>query len=379
LPAGFTPHHGIEDDEDLAHAGSPGHLVGLSGPQEPLIELSDDGIAAGGRHGAHVEHRTDVASSAPDLALSLVGTAVAVQRGNAHQGGDLAAVQGAEFRQSGDHRRGRDGAHAGEALEDLVLFAPQGAFADELAEVPVDGCQALFEDLDELLDVGTDPLGGADQTVLLRREHLDDLTAPGVEGLELAELDRLEGPDLGSDRFAETGQDAGIDGIGLGELSGGLGEVPDLPGVENHERQTLCGQVVDGVHLPAARGLEEHQGGVVRFDEVGQQGDAVFAVGKAHAFSGGCHGHIEAVLGDIDTDKDAGLECFHDGSPCSRPCGMRDLVRVPGNCSGLLEKVVATLASPRAWGPKGRTVCHDRENNITLSTTGRGSNKESTG
>ena len=93
-------------DEDLAHAGGPGHLVGLSGPLEPLIERPDDGIAAGGRHGAQVEHRTDVGSSTPDLAFSLVGAAVAVQGGNAHQRGDLAAVEVAEFRQSGDDRRG---------------------------------------------------------------------------------------------------------------------------------------------------------------------------------------------------------------------------------------------------------------------------------
>ena len=140
------------------------------------------------------------------------------------------------------------------------------------------------------------------------REHLDDLAPSGVEGIELPELQGLERPHLGPDGLAEAGQDAGIDGVGFGELTGGLGEVPDLPGVEDHQGQTLCGQVVDGVHLPAAGGLEEHQLGVYRFEEVGQQGDAVFAVGKADGFSGGRHGHIEAVLGDVDTDKDVGLD-----------------------------------------------------------------------
>ena len=155
------------------------------------------------------------------------------------------------------------------SLQDLVLLSPQGAFANQLVKIPVDGIQALAEDRDKLLDVGPDPLGRGDQAVSLDRDHLDDLAPAVVEGLELLELQGFQGPHLGFDGLGEPGQDAGIDGIGLGQLSGGLGEVADLSGIDDHQGQTLCGKVAHSIHLPASRGLEEHQGGGQRVEEVG--------------------------------------------------------------------------------------------------------------
>ena len=38
--------HGVEDDQELAHASCEGQFLGLTGGQQPLVELPDDGVEA---------------------------------------------------------------------------------------------------------------------------------------------------------------------------------------------------------------------------------------------------------------------------------------------------------------------------------------------
>ena len=57
--------HGVEDDERLAHAGCEGQLLRLASGQQPLVEVPDNGIEAGGCQGSHVEGGADPGASAP--------------------------------------------------------------------------------------------------------------------------------------------------------------------------------------------------------------------------------------------------------------------------------------------------------------------------
>ena len=52
------------------------------------------------------------------------------------------------------------------------------------------------------------------------------------------------------------GQDPRVQSVGLGQRTGGLGEVPDLAWVDHHHRQCRSGQG----DLQAARSLQQHQG-----------------------------------------------------------------------------------------------------------------------
>ena len=57
------------------------------------------------------------------------------------------------------------------------------------------------------------------------------------------------------------GQDPRVQSVGLGQRSGGPGEVPDLPWVDHHHRQRRSGQGGHQGQLQAARSLQQHQGG----------------------------------------------------------------------------------------------------------------------
>ena len=46
------PEHGVEDNEQLAHAGCEGQLLGLTSGQQPLVEASDDGVVTAGTSGS---------------------------------------------------------------------------------------------------------------------------------------------------------------------------------------------------------------------------------------------------------------------------------------------------------------------------------------
>ena len=62
-PNSSIPHHSVEDREQLPHARHQRHLLGLACREQPLVELLDDGVVAGGDEGAHVQGWSSPAST----------------------------------------------------------------------------------------------------------------------------------------------------------------------------------------------------------------------------------------------------------------------------------------------------------------------------
>ena len=60
----------IQDGEQLALAGDEGHLLGLAGCQQPLIELTNGRIETGSHQSTHVQSRPHPRSSAPHRPMS---------------------------------------------------------------------------------------------------------------------------------------------------------------------------------------------------------------------------------------------------------------------------------------------------------------------
>src|SRR5215217_3924858 len=54
---------GVEDREQLAHAGHQCHLLRFASRQKTLVESPYDRVAARGYQGAHVERRSDLGST----------------------------------------------------------------------------------------------------------------------------------------------------------------------------------------------------------------------------------------------------------------------------------------------------------------------------
>src|SRR5262245_53203714 len=119
IPVRIVFEHGVEDDQELAHAGGDDDLEWLSGGVETVSEGPDDGVATSGSECGHVEGTADGRSSTPDGAFALEATTVVVEGRQTDEGTDLLAIESTELREL-SQQRGRGGwAHAGGAAEDL--------------------------------------------------------------------------------------------------------------------------------------------------------------------------------------------------------------------------------------------------------------------
>src|SRR5712692_4398382 len=90
---------GIENNEELTHAGGQRGLGMLAVGAQPQIESSEGGIAANSRHGCHIQHPADLGAATPDTTAAAHISTVAVKWCETSQCGDLLAIEHSQFRQ----------------------------------------------------------------------------------------------------------------------------------------------------------------------------------------------------------------------------------------------------------------------------------------
>ena len=220
--------HGIDDGQQLAHAGSQGHLLGFAGGAQAQIEDANRRIEAGRHDRAHIENGTDLCASAPHRASPSERPAIAIERGDADEGGDLFVRQRAQLREIGQQRCGQDRPDAGDAAQQLVFLAPDGTLANGLGQLRVRLLQGAFEPADMGAQILADGGPCAPQPVLLRRQHLDELTATSNQGGQGVGLLVGQRAGLRSYHLCKVRQHLGIQRIRLGQLPGGFGKIPHL-------------------------------------------------------------------------------------------------------------------------------------------------------
>jgi hypothetical protein len=69
---------GVEDREQLAHAGHQSHLLWFASRQQTLVEFPYHWVTACGDQSTHVQCRSDVSSPTPHGAATTEGARVAV-------------------------------------------------------------------------------------------------------------------------------------------------------------------------------------------------------------------------------------------------------------------------------------------------------------
>ena len=89
--------HGVEEDEQLAHASCEGHLLRLTRGQQPLVEVPDDRVVAAGHQRTHVESGADPGASSPYGTFAPQRAAVPVEGSHSHEGSGLSSIQGAQL------------------------------------------------------------------------------------------------------------------------------------------------------------------------------------------------------------------------------------------------------------------------------------------
>jgi hypothetical protein len=96
--------------------------------------------------------------------------------------------------------------------------------------------------------------------------------------------------------FAEVGDDGRIDGVRLGQVVHGPGEVAHLPGIDDDGGESFGQQGADRRLLVRAGGFEDDPPGVVGPDPVAQLGDAGGRVGEPPLLVGGADVDVEVVF-----------------------------------------------------------------------------------
>src|SRR6516225_701559 len=148
-----------------------------------------------------------------------------------------------------------------------------------------------------ILDPGISPF----LTLPLGADHLDDLTPAGDEIGKLLGSLVAQRPWCDAGRFAEVGDHAGIDRVGLGPLTDGLGESANLRRIGDRHRQTSCCQCRHHDGLETSGGLEHDEVGLQYLeaaDEIVQSGTIAR---DDETLTTRTHGNIEAVFRNVDT------------------------------------------------------------------------------
>src|SRR5215210_7605938 len=303
-PGSTVSHHGVEDDQQLPHARHQRHrLLGLAAGHESTVKLLDGGIEARSDQGSHVECFSNPRPAAPYGASASQSARVAVERSDPYESRELSRRKRAKFRQFRQKRPAKHGAHSGNTPQESLVRLEGGALFDGLVEVAVRARKLLLEPPYVGLDASADGFGAArSETVFLGGCHLDDLPPPGEDLLELPGFLVGDGPRGGADGLSEAGEDESVQGVGLGQSTGGFGEVPRLAGVEHEEGDLRGGQGRGECALEAPAGLQDHQG-VGDFGEeellAEELIDPRLVVGNDEVFAGREDGDVQGSLGDI--------------------------------------------------------------------------------
>ncbi len=193
--------HRVQDDQELAHAGREGYFPGLARPTKAVVKGLDDGVIPAGGQSSQIEGSPDSGPSAPDRSFAPEAAAVSIERGDAHQRGNLVAPQSTEFRKVGQQGDGHHPADPWDAAQQIVLFSPEGTLPQGVIQVIIQISQLLLQPADMVLD----PLAhcfraSGPQPIFLGSKHLDHLVAPGQEGGQFLSLgigQRIGGGSLG--------------------------------------------------------------------------------------------------------------------------------------------------------------------------------------
>jgi hypothetical protein len=98
IPSLIVFHHGVEDAQQLAHAGHQRHFFEFSCRKQTLVKRFDNRVVASRYQGGHVQRTTHRGTSPTDAAPALELARIMVVRRHPDQRTDLAAI---EFSQLG--------------------------------------------------------------------------------------------------------------------------------------------------------------------------------------------------------------------------------------------------------------------------------------
>ena len=279
----------------------------FSGVFESCSEGLDQRVASQRGDGGHVQNAANARPTAANGAFALETSGVSVERGDADQGGQLAMVDLAQFRQLGDERGGEHLADARGALQGVCELFPLIVGVDVIADLAIEFGDLFFERGDDGVDgVQSGLAGGGASAVDLFGPALDELPAAGDQGGEFALDLQAFFKEPGRGELSETRQQMGVDGVCFGQDAQALGEVADVAGIDQSHRHVGFQQGFEQRPFESSGGLDDDACRRDRAELLQKSLDAVGIVGLSPGGLGIGASDVEELFGNIDAHAGSG-------------------------------------------------------------------------
>lgn len=249
---------GVEGEEEFSHDGGESEFGRFAGGAEATVKRGEDGIVPGGDQGGHVEAGADGAATTKDGAFAVGATAVAVEGSQSGQSGGLAAIERAQF----GHFCQEEGRRAGTDpcdLSELLRFGVEvWDFSDELGDEALELRDLFLQGaLQALAEAASGGLGLVGTVILVRAQEPAEMAALVFEGAQFVLRWRERRSRRGLQGGTEVAQEARIDPIGLGPLSGGTPILTYSDGLDHADREPCALQRQDQDALVASTGFTD--------------------------------------------------------------------------------------------------------------------------
>lgn len=277
---------------------------------EALREMTNHRITATGRQSRHIEQTADLLSAASDMGRPNLLAATLVERGQAHQGRNLMAVELTQFGQVGQQHGAGMGAHPRQAAQDTVLVSEVIVGLDVLLDEFVQPADLVFEGLDHFTNTFADlevaAHGGTVDFLGEQRGELSTTSNQFSESVDIGVGGRFGGR---FDHLTEVGDHVGIDRVGFGQASHATGEVADLAGIGNDHRLAGLDEFSGEGSFITTAGLHHKELDVLVAQVPEQLLMALTSVRIGALDLGGSRGDHKGLFGDIDTED----KCWRHG------------------------------------------------------------------
>lgn len=362
-------------DEEFAHGGDNGALVGFSAGEKTGDIGRDDGIARGSSVSSHVETFADFGATAKDGAFGARLTAIAIERGDAGEGDNLVALEGFHFGKIAKKSPGGDFADALNRLDDVESSFELRVCADQLVDGFFNGRDLRFQNAYHALDGSQDGGFAVLEAVLLASKLIDEVSTPIEERRELK--DDLWHRRHGLERFAPgEGQDhPAVDGIGFGLHSLAAGKIANpgridhgqwdfglvqsshqialiaTGGFENDQRMRKSLQITQELAVPFS-GVFQGKGTMCVLELEGGFGNVDGDIVEGIVFSGSFHGFSRSCEGELATLDLQQLDQLFEIKP---RCRGRSVLRDEIGFAESGDDMIFPTATPGLW-PETRGV-----------------------
>jgi hypothetical protein len=252
-------HHGIQNRQELAHAGGQRDFRRFPCRSQTLIKPHEHRVVSDCDQRTHVQGGPDMGATAPDGSNAAQGPTSPMKGSDPDQGREALAAQGASRWEVEQQGAGTHRAKAGYTAKQCLALAPDGAGPQGRIQLVIEGHQACVEPGNVCLYIGPQARGCPTETVLFSRPHGHELSVPREYRAQLLRLRVGQGAPHRTYGICQMRQRMGVKTIRLGKLARGFGKVTRLAGIDAHDGQAHRGQRGNHGALVAPCRFEYHE------------------------------------------------------------------------------------------------------------------------